>query len=153
MAGRDVAGTLLLKPWRNLATEIGSQETPPGKGATLDALLEARHLSGDFDEAPCCTSEGGSEPGYRAEQALRIGMTGGAEKLGYRRLLNLSAGIHHHDALGDFSNHPEIMRDQDDRRTDASLEVQHQLQDLRLDRDIQRRCRLVGDQELGVACQ
>ena len=43
------------------------------------------------------------------------------------------------------------MGDQNDRRADAALEIQHQLQDLRLDRDVKRRGRLVGDQELGVA--
>ena len=78
-------------------------------------------------------------------------MTGRAEQLGDRRLLNLAAGIHHHDALGDFSDHTEIMGDQNDRRADAALEVQHQLQDLRLDRDVKRRGRLVGDQELWIA--
>src|SRR5580693_190982 len=43
------------------------------------------------------------------------------------------------------------MGDQNDRGTDTALEVQHQLQDLRLDRDIERRGRLVGDQEFWVA--
>ncbi len=78
-------------------------------------------------------------------------MTGRAEQLGDRRLLDLAAGIHHHDALGDFSDHAEIVGDQDDRRANAALEVEHQLQDLRLDRDVKRRGRLVGDQEFWVA--
>ena len=151
MAGGDVAGALLFEARRDLATEIGRQRTSSGKDAAFDPLLEARHLPGNLGEAPRRAGERGAEPGHRAKQALRIGMTGRAEQLGDRRLLHLAAGIHHHDALGDFGDHAEIMGDQDDRRTDAALEIQHQLQDLRLDRDVQRRGRLVGDQELRVA--
>ena len=77
-------------------------------------------------------------------------MTGRAEQFGHRRLLDLAAGIHHHDALGDFGDHAEIVGDQHDRRADAALEVQHQLEDLRLDRDVERRGRLVGDQSFGL---
>jgi hypothetical protein len=80
-------------------------------------------------------------------------MPGQAKQLGHRRLLDLAAGIHDHDALGDFGDHAEVVRDQNDRRTDAALEIEHQLQDLRLDRDIERRRRLVGNQELWIAGQ
>ena len=80
-------------------------------------------------------------------------MNSARQKLGHRRLFNLAAGIQDHDTLGDFGNHAEIMGDQDNRRTEAALEVQHQLQDLRLDRDIQRRGRLVGDQKPRIACE
>src|SRR5450631_4948582 len=116
MASGDVAGTLLFETRRDLTTEIGSLGTPPGKDATLDPHLEAGYLPGDFGEASRRAGEGGAEFGHRAEQALCIGMTGRAEQLGYRRLLNLAAGIHHHDAFGDFGDHAEIMGNQDDRR-------------------------------------
>ncbi len=108
-------------------------------------------MPGNLDKAPRLAGKRGTELRQRAEQALRIGMTGRAEQFGRWRLLNLAAGIHDHDALGDFSNHAEIMGDQNDRRADTALEVEHQLQDLRLDRHVQRRGRLVGNQELGVA--
>src|SRR5258708_35663387 len=120
MAGGDVAGSLLVEARRYLATKIGRQRAPPGKDAALDPLLEARHLPGDLGEAPRSTRERGAELGHGAEQALRIGMTGRAEQLGHRRLLNLAAGIHDHDALGDFGDYAEIMGDQDDRRADAA---------------------------------
>src|SRR6202011_558255 len=108
MAGGDVAGTLLFETRRDLTTEFGSQRTPPGKDAALDPLLEARHLPGDLGEASRRAGEGGAELGYRAEQALCIGMTGRAEQFGHRRLLDLAAGIHNHDALGYFGDHAEI---------------------------------------------
>src|SRR6266480_1962785 len=108
MAGGDVARTLLFETRRELTTEIGCQRTPPGKDATLDPRLQAGHLPGDLGEAPRRAAERGAELGHRAEQALRIGITGSAEQFGYRCLLNLAAGIHHHDALGDFGAHAEI---------------------------------------------
>jgi len=42
------------------------------------------------------------------------------------------------------------MGDQNNRRPDAALEVQHQLQNLRLDRDVQRRGRLVAIRSFGL---
>src|ERR1700694_6214060 len=105
MAGGDVAGTLLFETRRDLTTEIGSQATPTGKDAALDPLLEAGHLPGDLGEAPRCAGEGGAGVWHRAEPALCIGMTGRTEQLGHRRLLNFAAGIHDHDALGNFGDH------------------------------------------------
>ncbi len=45
------------------------------------------------------------------------------------------------------------MRDQDHRHPELPLEVGQQLQDLRLDRHVERRRGLVGDEDLGFACQ
>ena len=44
-----------------------------------------------------------------------------------------------------------VVRDQEDRRAVVALEPLHQLEDLRLDRDVERGRRLVGDQERRVA--
>src|ERR1700737_4528559 len=108
MAGGDVAGAPLFQARRDLTTEIGRPGTPPGKNAAVDPLLEAGHLPGNLDKAPRLAGKRGAELRQRAEQALCIGMTGRAEQLSNWRLLNLAAGIHDHDALGDFSNHAEI---------------------------------------------
>src|ERR1700738_4362427 len=123
MTGSDMTGTLLFETRRDLTAEIGRERTAPGKDAALDPLLEARHLPGDFGEAPRRAGKRRAELGHRAEQALGVGMTRRTEQLGHRRLLDLAAGLHHHDALGDFGDHAEIMGDQNDRRTDAALEV------------------------------
>mgnify|MGYP006959140287 CR=1 FL=1 len=53
-------------------------------------------------------------------------MTRRAEQFGHGCLLGLAAGIHHHDTLRDFGDHAEIVGDQDDRGTDAALQVQHE---------------------------
>ena len=50
--------------------------------------------------------------------------------------------------LGD---HAEVVGDQDHRRAELALQLDDQLEDLRLDGDVERRGRLVGDQHLGIA--
>ncbi len=61
------------------------------------------------------------------------------------------ARVHDHDAVRHLRDHSQVVRDDHDRGAQVPLQPAHQLQDLRLDRDIQRRCRLVRDQEAGVA--
>ena len=45
------------------------------------------------------------------------------------------------------------MRDQDERQAELALQVAQQVQDLRLDRDVERRDRLVGDDQLRLAAR
>src|SRR5215831_427663 len=70
-----------------------------------------------------------------------------------RSLLDLAACIHDNDALAGFGHHPEIMRDEDDRRPGFFLQLEDELEDLRLDGDIERGGRFVGDEQLRAAGQ
>ena len=63
------------------------------------------------------------------------------------------AVIDDHDLVGDIGHHAEIVRDQQHRHVELGLQVAQQLQDLRLDRHVERRRRLVGDQQGGAADQ
>ncbi len=80
-----------------------------------------------------------------------VGVAGRAERGRGRGLLDLAAGIHHHHPVGDLRHHAEIVGDQHDGGADAPLEVAHQVEDLGLDRHVEGRCRLVGDQQFGRA--
>ena len=92
------------------------------------------------------------EPRDRRAAAPRVyGCSGSREQRLDRRLLDLAAGVHHDDALRRLGDHAEVVRDQHDRGAGRSFSSQHQVQDLRLDRDVERRGRLVGDQHLRVA--
>ena len=73
------------------------------------------------------------------------------EQRRHRKLFGHLAGIHHDGALGDLADHAEIVRDEDDRHAAALLQAPQQREDLRLDGDVERRGRLVGDQDLRVA--
>ena len=59
------------------------------------------------------------------------------------------AGVHHGDLVGRLGDHAEVVRDQDDGRAELALELRDQLEDLRLDGDVERRRRLVRDQDSG----
>ncbi|KAG0746595.1 hypothetical protein G6F24_015688 [Rhizopus arrhizus] len=66
---------------------------------------------------------------------------------------HLAAGVHHDDALAHLGDDAQVVRDQHDGRAQAGLDVAQQVQDLRLDGDVQRGGGLVGDQYLGLARQ
>ena len=61
------------------------------------------------------------------------------------------AGIHDRHLVGPFRDDAEIVRDEQDRHAEPLLQLADQLQDLRLDGDVERGRRFVGDQELGRA--
>ena len=55
--------------------------------------------------------------------------------------------LHHHHAMGDFGDDPEIMRDEQHAGVAACAQFLDQLQYLRLRGDIERGGRLVRDQQ------
>ena len=67
-----------------------------------------------------------------------------AEQLLGRRRLDDLAEIHDGDAVGDVLHHGEIVADEDVGEAKALLQLLHQVDDLRLDRHVERRHRLVG---------
>ena len=58
-------------------------------------------------------------------------------------------GVHDRDLVAGLGDHPEVVRDEDDRHPGLVLELRQQGQDLVLDRDVERGRRLVGEQQLG----
>ena len=96
----------------------------------------------------------GSQPvlvGRQARQALhqpdRVGMARrGEDRVDVAELDDLP-GVHDDHAVGHLGDQPEIVRDQDRRGVRLVLcRLQH-LEDLRLDGHVERRRRLVGDQQ------
>ena len=79
---------------------------------------------------------------------LRIG-----EQLIDWRALDDLAGIHHGDLVADLGDHAEIVRDQNDCGSARGFQLAHQIEDLRLQRDVERGGRLVRDQQLRIAGQ
>ena len=85
---------------------------------------------------------------HREQQRLGVRM----QRRGEQRLLvgvfDDAAEIHHRDAVADVLDHREIVRDEQVSEPHLALQVDHQVQDLRLDRDVERRHRLVADDQL-----
>ena len=84
-------------------------------------------------------------------QAPGIGVPWPSEELARRATLDDAPGVHDHDAVGDFRHHAQIMGDQDDGRAEVTTQPLDQLEDLGLHRHIERRGRLVGDKQRGIA--
>ncbi|MET1084426.1 MAG: hypothetical protein ABWY12_15470 [Burkholderiales bacterium] len=73
-----------------------------------------------------------------AEQRLGLG------------LLDDTAQVHDRDPLRHMVDHPQIVADEKARESETALQILQKVQDLRLHRDIERRGRLVADQQAGL---
>ena len=86
----------------------------------------------------------------RPEQAFGVGV----RRVGEQRLdagpLDDATGVHDLHAVGDPSDHAEVVRDHHDRHAHLRAEIVDHLEDLRLNGHIEGGCRLVGDQHLRV---
>ena len=139
---------------RDLAAEIGGERTAPGEGAALDALLEARHLPGNLGEAPRRAGRARSRAWAprRASLAYRDDAgSGRARPTGASSTLRPAYITMTRSAISATTPRSWVIRmtAAPTRRLRSSISSQ----DLRLDGDVERRGRLVGDQQLGVAGQ
>ena len=100
------------------------------RGKSAFARLDARHLF---------------------QQRLGVGVIGPSEDLLSRRLLDNAAEIHDGDAVAEMLDHGEIVRDEEIGEAEPAAQLHEQVQHLRLDRDVERRHRLVADDEIGRA--
>src|SRR5688572_14211217 len=73
-----------------------------------------------------------------------------AEDVAHRALLDHFARIHDGHALAQFGDGAQMMRDEQDRAADVALQFPYQADDLDLERRIERRRRLIGDEEIGL---
>ena len=118
------------------------RRAPRREGAAGRHVTERRNRSLDRLQPSA-----GRSARNRRQQALRIGMFGVAEQLGRRRLLDDPSGVHDGDAVRRLRDDAEIVRDQEERQLELALHVAQEFQDLRLDGDVERRRRLVGDEQ------
>ena len=70
-----------------------------------------------------------------------------------RAVLHRPAGVHHQDVVGHLGDDAEVVGDDHDRRVELTLQVLEQVEDLRLDGDVESGGRLVGDEERRVVDQ
>ena len=93
------------------------------------------------------------EARHGPEERLEIGVAGGAHHRIARPGLDERAAIQHRHVVGDVGDHAEIVGDQQDRHAGLLLEPGQQGEDLGLGGDVERRGRLVGDQQGGLEDQ
>ena len=111
--------------------------------------------SGETDVPGMVTSRAalGLDARHRAEQPPGVGVARVADHLASGADLGGATGVHDDDPVGHLGDHAHVVGDDHDRRAVGLLQLDHQVEDLRLGRDVERRRRLVGDQQLRVARQ
>jgi len=97
--------------------------------------------------APFVEARDGTEETPRVRH-LRVG-----EELSRVGLLDDLAAVHDVDPLRHAGDHAEVMRDEDERGPELACQVLQEIEDLRLDRHVERGRRLVGEDELRIARQ
>ena len=85
--------------------------------------------------------------GQGGEQGRGVGVLGMREQRRCFCKLGDAPGIHHRDPVAGLGDDAEIMGDEQHAHREFLPEPQNELQDLILDSDIERRRRLVGNQE------
>ena len=88
--------------------------------------------------------------GLGGEQVLGISVLRRGEDLLRGALLDDLALRHHADPVRHLAHDAEIVGDQQHRHVELGFELEQQLEDLRLDGDVERRGRLVGDEQVGL---
>ncbi len=91
--------------------------------------------------------------GHRRQQRLGVGMLRVVVKRVAVGQFDDLAQVHHRDPVGDVAHHRQVVADEQVGQAELLLQVLQQVHDLRLDRHVQRRDRLVADDELGVQRQ
>ena len=88
--------------------------------------------------------------GLGGDEMLGVGVLRRGEDLARRAALDDLAVIHDADPVGHLAHDAEIVGDQQHRHVELVLELEQQVEDLRLDGDVERGGRLVGDQQVGL---
>ena len=98
------------------------------------------------DHAPRLSKLGRARASAPPQQPLRVRMPRVREELLGRRGLDDPAEVHHRDPVADVPHDGHVVRDQQHGQAQLRAQLREQVQHRRLDRDVERRHRLVGDQ-------
>src|SRR3984957_1864094 len=108
-----------------------------------------RHVAGQDDPLTLIGVLGIGQ-GHRGQQGVGVGGTRMIPHLLGRRLLGDLPQIHDRHAVAHVTHDRQVVGDEDIGQTELALQVGEQVQDLRLDRHVQRGHRLVTDDQLRV---
>jgi len=95
----------------------------------------------------------GDEAGNRLQQALRVRVLRAFKHRRRGRKLDDAPEIHDCHSIGHVAHDREFMGDQQHAETGMTLQILQQIENLRLDRHIERRYRLIEDEERGSYSQ
>ena len=105
-----------------------------------------RHCAGNRGETLLLRAEAG----HGGQQPFGVGMRGPRKERLDRCLFNHAAGVHDDDARGHFGHDTKIVRDEQQGHATLGAHLTQQLEDLRLNGDVERRGWFVRNHELRV---
>jgi hypothetical protein len=100
----------------------------------VEAAVERRHLPADHRQL----ARAALRRGQRGEQLLRIRMLRRAHEIAALGELHDLARVHHGDPVGHARDDAEVVRDEEQRHRALGLKLGEEIQDLGLDRDVER---------------
>ena len=148
MAGSVAARPQVYCARRVLAAAVGGDRATGVKTASCWRVRRRREITLQLDGRRAFARILDLRDG--GQQRLGIGMGGGVQHFGGLAFLDDAAKIHHRDAVTDIADYRDIVRDEQIGQAEFALQLFEQFDDLRLDRDVQRRDRLVADHEFGL---
>ncbi len=90
---------------------------------------------------------------HRFQQRLGVRMDGTGEYFLHRSGFHRLTGVHHQHPVRHLGDHAHVVRDDQDRHAQLGPQPREQLQDLRLDRRVQRRGRFVRNHQVRLQGQ
>ena len=120
------------------------------KGATGGQMNQFWHLAG-YGLQPLSTRC--AQLGAGVEQAARIGVHALRKHAVGGAAFHHAAAVHHQHALGVLGNHTQVVRDQQQRHAAFFHQAGDQVEDLRLQGDVQRGGGFVSNQQIGLTSQ
>ena len=147
MVGQQLAQHRSLRHAALRVLELAAQPAA-GMEAAAGRRVGRRRDVADQDQAPALGLDRRIGDRHRADQGGRVRVQRIAVELERRGLLDHLAQVHDRDPVADVAHHAQVVRDEQVGQPELLLQLREQVDDLGLDRDIQRRDRLVGRDEL-----
>ena len=101
-------------------------------------------------DADALAAVGRTQRRRRADQRLRVRVQRPREDAALVPVFHRAAQVHHHHLVGHMLHHRQVVGDEHVAGAELLLQVHEQVEDLRLDRQVQRRGRLVRDHDAGL---
>jgi len=145
VTGAQVAGCDLVRIGRNLAAHPHARGAACVEAASRGRVGGAWHVSlEDVLVADALLADAGDD----VEQGLGVGVARVVEQLRLGCELHHVSKVHDHDRIGDVLDDRQVVADEDVGQAEAALQLHEQVDDLRLDGDVERRDGLVADDDL-----
>ena len=162
--GQEIAALVVISPAPDVVAGADRQELRVMLGRQRDVLLDADHAAwreaaadGQVDQVRDVARDDRQlvlerpDDGDRPDQSLGVRVERIAEQRRHVGLLDDLAGVHDRHPVAHLGDDAQVVGDQHDGRAGLVAQVAHEVEDLRLDRHVEGRRRLVGDQQLGLA--